>query len=179
MSIWTLPKDISQYSEPGGEDAHVSWLEVNNFSALRSLDGKSVRTTRDLLHIAREPKHDITEKTYFLKLTNFNFSELPNTITGIEAKLSMNRFGRITDDTVQLTLNDELIGENQATLDTNPIKLYGSENSLWDTTLTPEDLQNPLFGIVLRFKSHPRWPHKNSALIDAVEIRVYYKNKYI
>lgn len=173
MSNWTLPRDISQYSEPGGEAAHVSWLEVNNFSALRSLDGRSIKTTRDLLHIAREPRHDITEKTYFLKVTNFNFGLLPDTITGIQVKLSMNRFGRITDDTIQLTRNDELIGENQATLDTNPIKIYGSETSLWDTTLTSSELQDPSFGVVLRFKSHPRWPHKNSALIDAVEIRVY------
>ena len=98
---------------------------------------------------------------------------MPDAITGIQVKLSMNRFGRITDDTIQLTRNDELIGENQATLDTNPIKLYGSETSLWDTTLTPEYLQDPSFGVVLRFKSHPRWPHKSSAFIDAVEIRVY------
>ena len=76
---WTLPRTITQYAEVGGEDAHVSWQETDDFHGLKDLDGKSVRTTRDLIHIAREPRHDLTEKTYYLKLTNFNFVNLPTT----------------------------------------------------------------------------------------------------
>jgi hypothetical protein len=170
---WALPREISQYSEAGAEDAHISWSERDNFAALKNLDGRSIQTSRDLLHIARDPKHDIKEKTYFLKITNFDFYALPDTLTGIEVKLSMNRFGRITDETIQLCINNGLIGDNQATLENNPIKLYGSETQLWNTTLTLENLQDPSFGVVLRFQSHPRWPHKTSALIDAVQIRVY------
>ena len=70
---WTLPNTVTQYAESGGEDGHVTWLEVDSFSSLKAFDGKSVRTSRDLLHIAREPRHDTTEKTYYLKITNFNF----------------------------------------------------------------------------------------------------------
>ena len=172
-SNWALPTNIIQYAEDGAEDAHISWTETDSFSGLKSADGRSIKTSGELVHIAREPRHDITQKTYFLKITGFNFINLPDTVSGIEMKLSMNRFGRITDDTVQLCVNDQLIGENQATLDLNPIKIYGDQTSMWDTNLSISDVQNPSFGVTLRFKSHPRWPHKSSAMIDVVQVRVY------
>jgi hypothetical protein len=84
----------------------------------------------------------------------------------------MNRFGRITDDTVQLCLNNNEIGENRANLLLDPIKTYGSQNDLWETTLTNSDVLNPTFGIILRFQSHPRWPHKSTPMIDSVQIRI-------
>lgn len=172
-SNWALPRTVSQYAEEGGEVAHISWLEIDGFSSLKNNDNRSIKTTHDLFHIARDPKHDITQKTYFLKVTNFDFQSLPTTITGIEAKLTMNRYGRITDDTVQLCLNDQLIGTNQANLVLDPIKTYGGDNILWDTNLTIADISQPSFGIVLRFQSHPRWPHRCSPLIDTVELRIH------
>lgn len=172
-SNWALPRTIIQYSEPGGEDSHVSWLEIDNFSSLKFKDGKHVRTTRDLLHIARDPKTDIKEKTYFLKLTNFNFENMPANISGIEVKITMNRFGRITDDTVKLTLNGNEIGDNLADLDLQPIKTYGNSTELWNTSLSASNNLNSTFGIILRFQSHPRWPHKASPLVDTVEIRLH------
>ena len=72
-SNWALPTQIIQYAESGAEESHIPWTEVDNFYSLKNLDGKSIKTERDLLHIARDPKKDITEKTYFLKLTGFNF----------------------------------------------------------------------------------------------------------
>lgn len=172
-SNWALPRSVNQYSDPDAENIHVSWIEERQFAAIKNKDGSSIKTSRDLLHIARDPRNDILEKTYYLRCTNFDFVNLPNLISGIEIKLSMNRFGRITDDTIQLTLNDNLIGENQATLDLNPIKIYGGTTDLLGTNISLSDLQNSTFGIVLRFKSHPNWPHKSSALVDAVEIRIH------
>jgi hypothetical protein len=133
----------------------------------------SIRTTKDLLHIARDPRHDILQKTYFLKLTGFNFFDFTGPILGVEARLVMNRGGRITDETIQLCLNDNLIGKNMATLDLDVDKIYGSENDSWGINLNMTDIENPSFGIVLRFQSHPRWPHKTSPLIDAVELRIH------
>jgi len=170
---WALPTNISQYAETGAEDSHVSWLEVDNFSAIKTLDLRSVKTSRDLVHIARDPRHDITEKTYYLKITNFNFYNLPQTLSGIELKISMNRFGRITDDAIHLCLNNEIIGENQASLILDPIKIYGNSTELWNTNLTITDIQDPSFGCIIRFQSHPKWPHKCSAFIDAIEIRIH------
>lgn len=172
-SNWALPNTVSQYVEEGAETAHISWEEIDNFSSLKTLNGKFIKTTSDLVHIARDPKKDIIQKTYFLKVTNFSFTNLPTTLTGIEVRLSMNRFGRITDDTIQLTVRNQLSGENQANLDLAPKKIYGGENILWDSNLSIADITDPSFGIVLRFQSHPRWPHKSSPLIDAVELRIH------
>ena len=170
---WTLPTTVTQYPEQGGENAHIEWDNSTEFSGLTNLDGKFVKTTSDLIHIAREPRHDITQKTYYLKVTGFNFTALPETLSGIEMRLSMNRGGRITDETIQFCLNDTLIGDNQATLDLDPTKIYGGEDTIWNSNLTLANIQDPLFGVVLRFQSHPRWPHKSSPLIDAVELRIH------
>lgn len=172
-SNWALPTIITQYAEETAEDDHISWVEVDNFSGLKSIDGRSIKTSRDLLHIAREPRHDIREKTYFLKITGFNFNDVPETISGIEARITSNRYGRITDETIQLTLNDTVIGDNQASLDLNPIKIYGGQDNIWNTNLTTAGILNSSFGLVLRFQSHPRWPHKNSIMLDSVEVRIH------
>jgi hypothetical protein len=172
-SNWTLPTVVTQYAEETAEEAHVSWVEVDNFSSLKSLDGRSIKTSRDLLHIARDPRHNIKEKTYFLKVTGFNFINLPSTISGIELKITSNRYGRITDETIQLTLNNTVIGDNQASLDLNPIKIYGGTDNIWNTNLTTTNLLDSSFGVLLRFQSHPRWPHKNSIMLDSVEVRIH------
>lgn len=172
-SNWALPSIVEQYSETGAEAVHVSWDSFDNFNNIKTKNNKSVKTTRDLLHIARDPRHDIIEKTYYLKCTGFNFSNLPATPKGVEVLLSSNRFGRITDDTITLTLNGEIIGDNQANLDLIPIKIYGNDTYMWNTSLTSLDFQNSTFGVILRFKSHPKWPHRCSMLIDALEIRVH------
>lgn len=170
---WTSPNTISQYAETGAENIHVSWEEIDNFSALKSFNLKNIKTTKDLVHIARDPRHDILEKTYYLKITNFNFINIPSILNGIEMKLSMNRFGRITDDEIYLTLNNVTIGENMANLDLSPIKIYGSDTDKWNTTLNILDVLNTTFGVIVRLRSHPQWPHKCSALIDAIEIRLH------
>jgi hypothetical protein len=173
ITNWTLPTNVIQYAEEGGEEAHILWMETDNFHGLKDLDGKSVRTTRDLVHIARDPRHDILQKTYYLKLTGFNFANLPDTLSGIEMRLSINRYGRITDDTIQLCSANGLIGENQASLNLDTKKIYGSDSSIWNSNLDMTQIQDPLFGVVIRFQSHPSWPHRSSPLIDAVELRIY------
>jgi len=172
-SNWALPTTIIQYPETDADEVHVPWFENENFQGIKSLDGKNIKTIRDILHIARDPRNNIKEKTYFLKITNFNFTNLPNVVSGIELKITMNRFGRITDDTVQLCLNNELIGKNQADRDLSPIKIYGNENDMWETNLNSENITDSSFGVILRFQSHPSWPHKCSALIDSVELRIH------
>ena len=170
---WNLPTSVTQYAEPETEDSHVSWLEVGNFHRLRNLDGIPIKTSRDLLHIAKEPKHDLVEKTYYIKSTGFNFQNLPDAISGVEMRLSMKRHGRISDETIQLCLDNDLIGDNQASNALNPVTIYGGETDNWHAELSATTLQNPTFGVVIRFKSHPHWPHKTGASVDGVEIRIH------
>ena len=173
MSNWSLPTTITQYSEEGAEDAHVSWREVNNSLYIKGANTLGIRTSRDLLHIARDPRHDILQKTYFLKMTGFDFSNFDGPVTGIELRLKMNRGGRITDDTIQLCLQDSIIGKNAGSLIMDPEKVYGGENDTWETTLSAQNINDPTFGITLRFQSHPNWPHKSSPIINAVELRIH------
>jgi hypothetical protein len=165
---WTPPTSIAQYAEPGAELHHISWNDVDNYNG-----HMPVKTSKDLLHIARSPKLDVTMKTYYLSLSSFNFIDLPEIISGIELRLAANRRGRITDETIQLMLNNEPIGKNQASLDLSIHKIYGGETDLWETTITPDDIQNNIFGVLVRFQSHPHWPHKDPVFLDALEVRIH------
>ena len=172
-SNWALPRNVTQYTEPDADDHHVPWIDVDNFDAIKYTDARSIKTSRDLLHIAKQPRHDLVEKTYFLKITGFNFINLPDVLSGIELRLSMQRSGRISDETIQLCLDNDLLGDNQTNFSLNPIKIYGGETDIWNTKLTIANIQNPNFGVVLRFRSHPDWPHKSTACIECVELRVH------
>jgi hypothetical protein len=165
-SNWAPPTSIIQYAEPGFDDHHVSWINLD-FTPL------VIQTSRDLLHIAMQPKHDILDKTYFLKFSGFTFETLPDTISGIEMRLTMKRNGRISDETIQLCLGDNLLGDNLCTPNVDTIKLYGGENDTWNASVTPANLADLNFGVTMRFKSHPSWPHKTGAMVKTVELRVH------
>ena len=157
---WTNPTTLTQYAEEGAESVHVQWD-----NSLKSTNGC-------LEHIARSPKHDLRTKTYYLKATGFNFQNLPETISGVELRLSVKRRGRVTDETISLVINDQ-VSENRATLDLAPTKLYGNETDVWAMeNLSIETLDNN-FGVVIRLQAHLHWPHKDPAFIDAVELRIH------
>jgi hypothetical protein len=173
-TAWTNPTTIIQYAEEGAETHHISWDDTDDFASMKSRNGQSVGRMGQLEHIARSPKHDITNKTYFIRATGYNFKNLPSVVSGIELKVTARREGRVTDDTIQLCLNQEVIGDNRADLKINPIKVYGGETDLWGVdNITLSTLQDSSFGVVLRFKSHPSWPHRSAAFIDSVEIRIH------
>lgn len=170
-TVWTRPNTINQFAEFEGEEAHVSW---NNLDHLINPGKNTTQTQKSLFHIARSPKHDIKDQTFYITASNFKFKNLPNSISGIGVRLHCSRFGRVTDDTIQLYLNNQFIGENKATLEIKDEQLYGGTSDLWGTTnLSLVDLQDPSFGITLRFKAHPKWPHKSSVIIYAVEMQIY------
>jgi hypothetical protein len=172
-TFWTNPTIVTQYTETGAEDAHILWDTENDFNEIKFNDNRSVVTNKPLYHIARSPKTDLTTKTYFIRATGYSFLNVPTTISGIELKLTGNRSGRITDDTISLCLNGENIGDNKATLNLDPIKFYGSSTDKWNTTLTPTDVLNSTFGVVIRFKSHPNWPHMVGAYLNSLELLIY------
>jgi hypothetical protein len=172
-SSWTNPTVITQYPEPGAESVDVSWKDYEFFN-LANPGSQRVGLNGTLLHIARSPKYDIMNKTYFVRATGFNFNNLPNQISGIEFRFTADRAGRITDDTIQLCLGEELIGVNKANLILDPIKIYGSDSDMWENeSLIIENITDPSFGIVIRLKSHPQWPHKDTAFLTALELRIH------
>jgi hypothetical protein len=173
-TAWTLPTNIIQYVEPGGESVHIPWDDSHGFDVLKSADVRGVRSLGRLSHIARSPKHDILNKTYYIRATGFDFYSLPAVLSGIELLLLVNRYGRVTDDTVELVLGGESLGENQASLRIAPEKIYGGPASLWNAkNLSVNNLADPSFGVVIRFCSHPHWPHKDPVIIGGVRLRIH------
>jgi len=172
---WTTPTIFSQYAESGAEQAHISWDDSNGWSALLNQNvNEKIRTSGTLVHIARSPKHDILTKTYYIKCQGFNFVNLPESLSGIEFRLTTQRRGRITDETIQLCLDENIISDNLANLIVDPIKVYGSSTSLWSVkNLSMSTIQDLKFGVVIRLQSHPNYPHRDEAYINAVELRIH------
>ena len=126
--------------------------------------------------------------------TEYNIPNVAGTVQGIEFKLVMERYSRVEDLLIQLTLNGELIGENRAstinptvanmyTADTfePPVEApgndytYGSTTDMWGTTgLTSADIADPTFGIVVSFKSNVAIPHRDLAYLYQLGIRITY-----
>lgn len=162
-----FPKNFSQYAEEEGEDIHIKWNE-SKFTLLCNLE-----TEGTLAHFSRSPKHDKVNKTYYLKAQDFNFSSLPEQITGIELILKTDRKGRITDDTIQLLINDQPVGDNKSNLNLDPIKTYGGSNDLWGLeNLNGNEITNT-FGVLMRFRSHPHFPHRDGMYIRSIELRIH------
>lgn len=171
---WYKPQTISQYPEEGADTVHIQWNDVNGFSGLKSSNSTYVGTLGALYHIARSPKPNITTKTYYLQLTDFRIQNVPEVVSGVEVQIESRRNGRITDDTVSLVYNGEIVGENRGTLDVSPLKLYGSEVDNWGfINLTKNIVTDKSFGVVLRFKSHPQWPHNDPMNLVSVQLRIY------
>lgn len=164
---WFYPSVVTQYCEA---DVHVPWISVDdNFTQINL-----VRTKTDLRHIANSLVNDMKMKTYFLVLTGFNFTNLPDTITGIEADINIRRTGRITDETIQLYKNGVGgLGGNVGTANLANQQLYGSANSLWGLETLDAVLLDQNFGLVLRYQTHPSWPHQTTPNMEHVQIRVW------
>jgi hypothetical protein len=167
---WTVPSSISQYAELNAENIHIPWVD-SEFDALKDISQRSVSLNGTLSRIARAPKADVTNKSYFIQCEGFNFANAPEQITGINLKLTVNRRARITDDTVQLLLNGSPIGNNLGQLKTDQIIVYGGNLSAWGITDSNLSLEN--LGVLLRFKSHPQYPHRDGVWINSVELQIF------
>lgn len=158
---------MTQYAE---DDSHIPW-NSEDLGAIRTLSSDG-SLSKPLLHISRQPKNDIKMKTWYVRATNFNFRGPPITISGIKFRLTVDRVGRVFDDTIQLTVNNELIGENKCTRTVDPIQIYGSETDTWEVENLSSIIQDPSFGIVIRLKSHPNWPHKTTPILRGLELQI-------
>lgn len=177
-TAWTRPSTIRQYAEA---ETNIAWHE-EHFHELLSEGTGALVTTTPLMHIARSPKTDLTYNTCYLELTGFNFTNLPESLSGISAVISMNRGGRIADETVQLTYQGELIGSNRPAGIMNPLTSasllapvthYGGVDDTWDIkNLTLGMITDPSFGITVRFQSHPHWPHKTSPALRSIQLQI-------
>lgn len=165
----TTPTIVSQYAE---DSSHIAW-NPNILDLTYSAGISGVSTVKPLLHISRQPRNDITMQTWYIQATGFNFGILPETISGITVTIAMDRHGRITDDTIQLVYQGEPIGDNRAQLSWDPRTIYGNSTDTWKVkNLTPAMIQDPSFGILIRYQSHPHWPHSTVPTIRSIDMQV-------
>lgn len=181
--VSTNTATIIQYAED--ELTQIQWNPENLEMLVSPNNVVGITTMKPLMHIARSPKYDLTNTTWFIEYTGFNFNKLPDTISGITATINMNRGGRVADDTIQLVYQGEMIGENQALpafihnaiRDTSLMDIksvYGGNLSTWGVSdITQDMIQDQSFGIVIRYKSHPAWPHKTCPILYSVQLQIH------
>lgn len=166
--------------DPQASDDELGWTSTPVANRDFLLE-KRWKTVGNLSHIANLATGDIRNRTKSLICTNFRMSNLPETISGLRLDVYTQRNGRVADEIIQLTYQGELIGNNNFNYYTDQeghLKItnetsYGGSEDLWGVELTPEMLQDPTFGVVLKFQAHPYYPHNNAMYLDAVSITVF------
>lgn len=178
MTIWYTPFNVTQHAEY--PDKNIQWQRgANNFDL--NVGTHPIQTIREILYISNDGHAPLREKTYFLHFTDFRIEDAPATITGIELRTTIRRKGRILDETVMLRYDDMVIGENKINyrldefnhVPVNNLSNYGGSTDKWGTTLTKAQIESVSFGVTLRLQSHLFYPHRETAIVDKVEIRVY------
>lgn len=172
------PTSVEQISEM--PDQEIGWRSSNTTEVDNLLECRWT-TVRSLSHIANPATGDIRNKTWALVCAGFQMTELPEVITGIQLDLNGQRNGRIVDEVIQLTYQNQPIGNNNFEYVTDSeghLKLtnettYGGSTDLWGTEITPAMLQDPSFGVILKFQSHPYYPHRCGITLDSVWLTVF------
>ena len=92
-------------------------------------------------------------------------------VLGIEVKTHVSRLARITDLTVQLTQNKELVGKNLAKPYAEDVSVYGGRLHEWRL----DDIDLSTVGLVLDFQPHPPCPSSELVYLRSVHMRVLYQ----
>jgi hypothetical protein len=158
----------------------ITW-RTHPSGPFESIAGLRYQTASHLIHLSNPACGDLRSSTQALSFTNFNITGVPEVISGIVLQVNTQRNGRATDEIIQLTYQGVAIGTNHVdyytdteghlTLDNSAT--YGSSTDTWGVDLTPAMLQNPSFGVILKFQSHPYYPHSSGMFIDSVSLTVY------
>ena len=187
---WFSPSITTQTAE---FDQHVQWQagvinSVDERGRLQSIPNTDlanrsgiIQSIRPIVYISNDGHAPRREKTWYITFTGFNITDITDPINGIEVQTTVRRKGRIMDETVQLRFQDSMIGENKINYNLddlnhvpiNNVMSYGGADDLWQAGITAAMLQDPTFGVTLRLQSHLYYPHKETVIIDSVQLRVY------
>lgn len=166
--------------DPQATSEELSWRSTPVANRNFLLE-KRWSTVGSLYHIANSATGGLRNRTSSLICTDFRMSNLPGTITGLRLDIQTQRNGRAADEIIQLTYQGELIGNNnfnyytdqEGHLTLTDQTVYGGTEDLWGAELTPEMLQDPSFGVVLKFQAHPYYPHSSAVYLDSVTLTVF------
>jgi hypothetical protein len=180
LTVVSLFGSLYAYSQVGigvTNPANSAMLEVSS-TTKGLLPPRMAGADRN--NISNPATGDLRNTTWTLTCTGFNIPLL-NTITGIKLNVKAQRNGRIVDDIIQLTYQGSAIGANNFSYITDSEghflllndTYYGGEFDLWESEVTPSMLTDPSFGIILKFQSHPFYPHNCEMYLDSVSLTVY------
>ena len=177
---FTFAANITQVS-----DDEFYTIPINNLNLVTS--SESYAESKDPLYtISGLWMERFRSKTNQIWTTNYAFSDVIGTITGIEVQINIKRNARIEDLVIQLTLHGKLIGDNRAIQQTSQESfmsgiaqptdffVYGGPNDMWGTLLTVGDINDPSFGVVISFQSNETLPHRDLVYINQLGMRVIY-----
>ena len=168
---------------------NYSWFNLEGTTGLN--DNSAAYLNWDGIEAQTAPTEDVySDYIYLQNLLAANVIPDEYEVTGITVKI--NRKGQSNnstdwyayDDTVQLILNDELIGGNQAkTSDIWPkdfeVSQYGGPGDSWGVYLLGSDINDPTFGLAIGIKfNHTNanpYPTGFDFEIDNVEITICYQ----
>ena len=175
MSNTYYPSVVTQL----GEEPNIAWVTTVPSNGVFLLQ-RRWQTAESLKHIANPASGPIRDSTFALVCTGFNIPLLDE-INGIEVRVTGQRNGRIADETIQLVYQDQAIGRNNFSYETDeegrlPLfnnTVYGGSEDLWGSEITTNMLQDASFGVILKFQSHPYYPHSSDMQIESVSLTVY------
>ena len=182
ITQWRQARTLTELPEDGG----IAWA-MPNVNAAAAVDTNKLKLVQDLESLSNSTHNRaglITTFTNQLVLSNFGF-DVAGPIQGIEVEVISQRRNRICDKRIRLYL-DGRVGKDHSQksgwLDTymnfvgtceNDF-IYGAADDLWEVNLTDTIVNDPAFGILLQFESHPVTPHKDPLFIEQVSMRVHY-----
>lgn len=175
MATTYYPSIVTQL----GEEPNIAWVSTVPSNGIFLLQ-RRWQSAQPLKHIANPASGPIRDSTFALICTGFNIPQVDE-INGIELRVIGQRNGRITDETIQLTYQGSAIGVNNFNYETDeegrlPLfndTTYGGTDDLWGADITTNILQDPSFGVILKFSSHPYYPHSSGMLVDSVSLTIY------
>lgn len=173
------PNTIIQVNDP-----NVNMITWDNVEYIKSDDNYagSSQSLYTISGLYQEKYRSVTNMVY---ATNFNIpSDSNRKLSKIELLINVRREARIQDYIIQLTLNNELIGDNlaftlsnhQAFISNIPVmqdySIYGSSTELWNTDLSWENITDSSFGVVVSFQSNEEIPHRNVIYANQLRLRI-------
>lgn len=167
----------------------ISWF-IPSLSLINFKDRKNISTQEPLrskVITSYSTTNLYTSATNQLIAKNF-LANVSGNILGVKVNIESNRVGRITDKTIQLCYQEQLIGDNKAIIETvinsyglkefttgNNVQSYGGATDTWNATLSDTMINDQSFGVIIQFSSHPFYPHTDFVYVDAISLEIFYE----
>ena len=140
------------------------------------------QTVRNIRHISNSSVGNTRERTWFINFLNFEIDDtMPTVITGMKLITKCRRRGRVFDETIAIRYGGNIASDNKTSyiadveqhLYNNDNMVYGGPGDTWGSTITPAMVQDPTWGITMRFQAHPMYPLNDGMQVDMVQICFY------